>query len=248
MEDAKLSLDLLVGLSIFLFTFMFIANFLPGVFADVRNEITVTHETYKTTVFLAETKGFWRNATANGTDWENYPDICNDSSFTFLPGLSKGEPDFLSFEKARKFNEVCNQCPDKCREMLGLNVSNVYFHASLESLYSRPYDRTLVKDNDTTVLDAGYPLPQGGNVIRFERFVWLEPRPGLTGVFLIQTQQGAYPTPVCQANTTGGNSVECISNLTYPLTSLSVKVNQIFQHTAAVSICVDREEKVVLVI
>jgi len=43
MEGGKLSLDLLIGLSIFLFTFMFIASFLPGVFADVRNEIGLMH-------------------------------------------------------------------------------------------------------------------------------------------------------------------------------------------------------------
>ncbi|MEM1671455.1 MAG: hypothetical protein QXY92_03640 [Archaeoglobaceae archaeon] len=39
LEEGKLALDLLIGLSIFLFTFIFIANFLPGVFADVRSEI-----------------------------------------------------------------------------------------------------------------------------------------------------------------------------------------------------------------
>lgn len=244
MEDGKLSLDLLIGLSIFLFTFIFIANFLPGVFADVRNEITLAHETYKVSVFLAETRGTWKNLTHNGTDWEKYHGICSDHNFIFLPSLSKGEPDYLSFEKIRAFNNSCNQCVDKCRKMFGLDVSNTRFHVSLESLYSKPYDRTLVHYYGSPLLDAGDPLPQGGNVIRFERFVWLDPIPGLTGTVLIQCQKGSYPTPVCEATTPGGQDVDCKFNFTYPFTVFTVKVNQKFhEQNAKVSICVELEDR-----
>ncbi|MDK2795856.1 MAG: hypothetical protein PWQ58_1055, partial [Archaeoglobaceae archaeon] len=163
-SDGKLSLDMLIGLSIFLVTFIFIAQLLPSVFADVRREITLAHEAYKVTVMLSEMRGMWSDGMNSGVDWENRQ-ICNDA-ITFLPGLSEGEPDFLSLEKVLKFNEFANQCPEKFRKALGLDVSNVRFHVSIESFSSTSYKRIPVKyregDNVRNLLDAGYPLPEGG--------------------------------------------------------------------------------------
>ncbi|MCS7122226.1 MAG: hypothetical protein NZ895_06485 [Archaeoglobaceae archaeon] len=241
MEEGKLSLDLLVGLSIFLIVFIFVANFLPEVFADVRNEITLAHETYKVTVVLAETKGYWKNVESNGTDWEKHQ-VCS-KDYVFVPGLSKGQPDHLSFEKVKNFSKTCNQCIEKCKKALGLDVSNVRFRISLESLQSKPYDRALIRYFGTPLLDVGDPLPSSGNVFRFERFVWLDPTPGLTGVLILQQpKQGrAYPTQICEVISQGGEqTVECKLNFTYPFTDFTVKVTENLKGASSINFCINK--------
>lgn len=243
--EGRLSLDMLIGLSIFLVTIIFISQFLPTVFADVRSEIGLAHEAYKVTVMLAEVEGAWSNGTHNGTNWENF-DICNICSvfpsFVFLPGLSEGKPDFLSLEKTLAFNRYANQCPNVFRRMLGLDTSNTHFHVSIESLYSTPYERYLVKYNNSPLLDAGEPILPGGNIMKFERYIWLKPNPMLIGVLEVDTRKGAVPTPICKEETGGFN---CTLTLTYPLTEFFIIVNNIYQNSGspAVSFCISKEQK-----
>ncbi|MDK2877273.1 MAG: hypothetical protein PWQ22_1683 [Archaeoglobaceae archaeon] len=250
-SDGKLSLDMLIGLSIFLVTFIFIAQLLPSVFADVRREITLAHEAYKVTVMLSEMRGMWSDGMNSGVDWENRQ-ICNDA-ITFLPGLSEGEPDFLSLEKVLKFNEFANQCPEKFRKALGLDVSNVRFHVSIESFSSTSYKRIPVKyregDNVRNLLDAGYPLPEGG-FVKYERYIWLRPDVNLLGVLDLNTggKRRACPTTQCDCSRVNiAQEADCSFNLTYPLKEFYVIVYDIYSHgqgeSSSISICVDKEEK-----
>ncbi len=82
-SNAKLSLDLLIGLSVFLFTFIYVANFLPGVFADVRYEISLGSQAYRVATLLVEDSGY-------PSDWENTVDVSNCKS-QFRPGLANFE-------------------------------------------------------------------------------------------------------------------------------------------------------------
>ncbi|NHW24185.1 MAG: hypothetical protein HA489_08085 [Archaeoglobales archaeon] len=178
MEGGKLSLDLLIGLSIFLFTFMFIASFLPGVFADVRNEIGLMHEAYRLGVVLAEMDGYWRNSSGNGTNWHEKSDQWGKPDFYFFPGLAKGKADYLSYEKIRAFNNLTKSNYDLVRDVLGLKTFDreYDFNVSLESLDSTPYSPFLVKDRTgEVVLQAGKPIPSSAYVSRYERFVWIDP-------------------------------------------------------------------------
>ncbi|MEM4690539.1 MAG: hypothetical protein QXF37_07570, partial [Archaeoglobaceae archaeon] len=80
LEEGKLALDLLIGLSIFLFTFIFIANFLPGVFADVRSEINLANQAYRVSSLLAEDPGF-------NSSWAEDVNLMNCNNVEFRPGL-----------------------------------------------------------------------------------------------------------------------------------------------------------------
>lgn len=224
-SDGRLSLDMLIGLSIFLVTFIFIAQFLPTVFADVRSEIGLAHEAYKVTVMLAEVEGAWSNGTHNGTNWEDYPDKWGDPDFIFLPSLSMGEPDYLDYKKIRAFDNVTKNYYDKVREMLGLKTPdrNYNFHVSIESLDSRPYNRTLVTDKSGNVLlDAGTKIPSSGYISRYERNVWIHSIYDLVGTYDIGSA-GSANFFACKKTFTGSeNNIVC--NLTHPVKFFEIYV------------------------
>ncbi len=169
---AKLSLDMLVGLSIFLLSFFMISNFIVGLFGDVRSEISLSGEAYKVSVILAEMSGKWSNGTANGTDWENH---WNDPDVVFLPGLAV-KPCELSYSKIIAFRKATQSDYEKIKMLLGLKTpdADYDFHVSLETINSTPFERELLLNfSSLPVLDVGKEIPQT-QVARYERIVWLD--------------------------------------------------------------------------
>ena len=169
---AKLGLDMLVGLSIFLFSFFMISNFIAGVFGEVRSEISLSSEAYKVSVILTEMSGKWSNGTANGTDWENY---WSRQDVIFLPGLAV-EPNRLSYEKIVAFRNAVNADYERVKEFLGLKTpdANYEFHVSLETLNSTPFKRELLLNSTGfPILDVGKRIPSL-QVARYERIVWTD--------------------------------------------------------------------------
>ncbi len=168
-REGKLSLDLLVGLSIFLMSFIIVSQLLSGMFGEVRSEISLSHEAYKVSVILAEMSGKWSNGTKNGTDWEN--NWYRNNVF-FLPGLAI-EPCVLDYRKIQEFQNATDTDYEKIKELLGLKTpdSDYDFHISLETLNSTPFSRELVLDTTgIPVLDTGEDIPQV-QLARFERIV-----------------------------------------------------------------------------
>ncbi len=220
--SARLSLDMLIGLSIFLVTFIFIAQFLPTVFADVRSEIALAHEAYKVTVILAETEGAWSNGTHNGTNWEDYESEWGDPNFIFLPSLTNGEPDYLDYHKIRALHNATNNYYDKVREMLGLLTPDrsYNFHVSIETLDSKPYNRTLVTDrNGRVILDAGADIPSSGYISRYERNIWIDSVYDLVGAYYIGTAGPRNVPNLCKVN---ADDIDC--NFTYPIDFFAIEV------------------------
>ena len=171
-QQARLSLDLLVGISIFLMAFLAVSQLIAGMFGDVRSEISLSHEAYKVSVILAEMPGKWSNGTKNGTDWEyNW----YKPNTVFLPGLAIN-PCELSYNKIVEFGNATQTDYEKIKMLLGLKTpdSDYNFHISLETLNSTPFRRELVLDlSGSPVLDAGMDIPDV-QVIRFERVVWID--------------------------------------------------------------------------
>jgi hypothetical protein len=173
MENGKLSLDLLMGLSIFLFTFIFVANFLPGVFADVRNEINLANQAYRISTLLVEDPGY-------SSSWYNITeDRCRTEEFR--PGLAVYDLETgvkynnLSVEKIQAFARLLNNttCIERVRFYLGLNLSTLggqvfRFNVSLKNLAG-----DLVTYNRSVLLNHGDKIPVT-QVVRFERIVYLD--------------------------------------------------------------------------
>ncbi len=176
-NDGKLSLDMLIGLSIFLFTFIFIAQFLPTVFADVRSEISLANQAYRVATLLVEDPGVWYNVTGGGEDWEKYSvyDLCN--KIEFRPGLAKFNSttayNNLDKGKMEKLIDVLEQCRGKVGESLGLNFSSIgvnttfYFNISL-----RDFNSSVCEINGSSMA-GGYILPQYAQKVKFERIVYM---------------------------------------------------------------------------
>ncbi|AKG91214.1 hypothetical protein GAH_01495 [Geoglobus ahangari] len=175
-SHGKLSLDLLVGLSIFLMAFLVVSQLIAGMFGEVRSEISLSHEAYKVSVILAEMPGKWSNGTKNGTDWENNWFRPNT---IFLPGLAVKSCE-LSYEKIVEFRNATQSDYEKVKQLLGLKTpdSNYEFHISLETLNSTPFKRELLLETSgtpsgTPLLDVGMDIPET-QMARFERIVWID--------------------------------------------------------------------------
>ncbi|MEM1957378.1 MAG: hypothetical protein QXX76_03820 [Archaeoglobaceae archaeon] len=177
MDEGKLSLDLLIGLSIFLFTFIFVANFLPGVFADVRNEINLAHQAYRIAALLVEDPGY-------PSEWESI-DVTNCTNAEFRPGLivlnidapsNKKEYNHLDFNKIQKFAELManNVCRSEVKKYLGLDLTIFGSHisyglnASLKNL-----NGSLLLNNSQPILNHG-DLSSGAQLMKFERIVYID--------------------------------------------------------------------------
>ncbi|MCS7143931.1 MAG: hypothetical protein NZ879_02795 [Archaeoglobaceae archaeon] len=229
MEDGKLALDLLIGLSIFLFTFIFIANFLPGVFAEARNEISLMHEAYRLGVILAEMEGFWRDSSGNGTNWHEKSSSWSNPNFYFFPGLTKGKADFLSYDKIRAFDRLVDRNITLVKELLGLRTIEREFHfnVSLESIDSTSYSPVLVRNKTgDIVLQTGERIPSIGYVARYERFVWIDPYYDLLGTFYIGSGGSKDRPQVCKSDKSNEErrerELQC--SLTYPIKLFVVNV------------------------
>lgn len=168
----KLSLDLLIGLSIFLFTFIFVANFLPGVFADVRHEISLGSHAYRIASLLVEDPGYPLN-------WESMISTANCNGEEFRPGLAKFDTttryNNLNRTKVEKFIELIgnNTCREEIRKYLGLNLSDV-------SWEKYKFNVTLLNLSDVIVFQGGDRLPESGQIVKFERLVYLDNCTGLS--------------------------------------------------------------------
>lgn len=163
--EGKLSLDMLIGLSIFLVTFIFVAQFLPGVFADVRYEISLGSQAYRIATLLVEDSGY-------PADWDSkvYPSNCD--SYEFRIGLAnfdytKGtEENHLNTSKILKVDELMGYpiCREKIEDYLGLNVGNQSYH----------FNFSLKQLNGSVLVSGGGEVPEMGQVMKFERLVYVD--------------------------------------------------------------------------
>lgn len=161
-NNGKLSLDLLIGLSLFLFTFIYVANFMPGVFADVRHEISLASHAYRLASLLVEDPGY-------PLDWDDQVNPSNCNGKEFRPGLANFDSGtlYLNLSKAKveKLFELLSNpsCRDVIRESLGLSLLNhsYKFYISIKNL-------------DGNATGVGDEVPQAGSIMKFERFVYID--------------------------------------------------------------------------
>ncbi len=167
-DGGQLSLDMLVGLTIFMITFIFILQYLPSVFVVQRSDISLSSEAYRVAALLAESPGYWTNGTHNGTDWENH---WRNSDVTVRVGLCGNNPGELLISKIMNFSEMYEQKGyDSIAEMFGIGNYNI----SLQYLYSNSSSPVYSYYNGKPLLLIGKPIPHYGDVVRYERIVYFD--------------------------------------------------------------------------
>lgn len=69
-DEGQISVDFLLGISVFLLTLGFVLQFIPGLFTSISGEGSLNSVAYRTARILTDDPGWWENNTQNGTDWE----------------------------------------------------------------------------------------------------------------------------------------------------------------------------------
>jgi len=168
-ESGKLGLDMIMGVTIFMLSFIFIAQYIPSVFVMERGEIGLYPVAYRTASLLAEDPGFWTNGTANGTDWWNH------TNASIRIGLTNGEINVLDNEKINFLVEYYDngQNYTAVQNALGLySPQRTYeYNISLQAFESNPSDTTYVTIDGEPVLLIGKPIPSWKDVAKYERYV-----------------------------------------------------------------------------
>ena len=172
--EGKLSLDIIVGLTIFLLSFVFIIQYVPTIFASERNEIALYPLAYRVSALLAEDPGYWSNGSVNGTDWENYYSAQNVEVRT---GLMSSEANVLDSDKIEALkNFYLSAGADELRKALGLETPDreFGFNISLQFLSSNSSNPAYSMNGSEPLLLIGDPVPEWSDVAKYERIIAFE--------------------------------------------------------------------------
>ena len=172
--EGKLSLDIIVGLTIFLLSFVFIIQYIPTIFASERNEIALYPLAYRVSALLVEDPGYWSNGSVNGTDWENYYSLQN---VEVRPGLMGSEANVLDAAKIEALkNFYLSAGEDEVRRALGLETPSrkFGFNISLQLLSSNSSSPAYSMNGSQPMLLIGDPMPEWQDVAKYERIIAFE--------------------------------------------------------------------------
>ena len=168
----QLSLDMLIGLTIFMLSFIFIAQYIPSIFVVERSDIALYPLAYRTASILAEDTGYWTNGTANGTDWENH--YSEDVDFRIGLAVSSDSPNVLSMEKIEALQNYYNTAGyEAVRTALGLYdpQESFEYNISLQLFESNSSHPVYARNDSQPLLLIGKPIPNYGDVVRYERII-----------------------------------------------------------------------------
>lgn len=172
--SGKLSLDIMVGLTIFLLSFIFVVQYVPTIFAYEREDLTLYPLAYRISAFLVEDPGYWSNGTANGTDWENY---YLQEGVEVRPGLMGSEANLIDVKKVNALTDFyVNAGKDSVRKALGLETPTrkYNFNISLQLLSSTSSNPRYSLNQSQPLLVIGDPIPDWKSVVKYERIVAFE--------------------------------------------------------------------------
>ena len=158
-ERGQMSIDFLVGMSLFMLALVFLMLHIPGMFLPFQTE-TIDHNSvaYRTSVILVEDPG-WGD---KGTDWEKQ-NIDNVSRIGLA--IDKAHPNMLDMKKLATFeNETLINNANLARK-LGL-----YRHIGNSDVYYG-YNITIADLNNNPIAARGASIPDHGDVSSMKRIV-----------------------------------------------------------------------------
>ena len=169
-ERGQLSIDFLVGISLFILALLFMAHFIPGMFVPFQTEtIDLNSVAYRTSVILVEDPGWWDNESGPdwGEDWENQS--IEEVRRVGL-AIDKEHPNMLpnkfdNMSKTKSFKNKTQINDATLTRKLGL------YRIIGDNPIDYGYNITIV-DSDKNILAArGEIPPEYGDVVSMKRIV-----------------------------------------------------------------------------
>jgi len=149
-ESGNLSIDFLVGFTIFMLAFIWVTSMVPGMLIGLKsNTIDYDAVAYRTGVILVEDPGW-----PVSPPWESYSDGQKDEITRFGFAVSKGSPNIISEDKINRFFCSSFIYPDDYHSRAIFGDYNYFFNISVMD----------VERNQTR--SVGDVLPDGYGYIR----------------------------------------------------------------------------------
>lgn len=217
-ENGQISVDFLLGLSLFLLALMFVIQFIPGMFIpSLAGDSSLDYTAYRTASILAEDTGWWGNSTSSATDWENHP------NYTMRIGLASDDdinsrltntPNLLSKDKIISMMQVNESI---LVEKLGLynNVDGTSFSYGY-NISITENDQVLILNNSS--VSFGESIPTDREVSKITRVILVETGniSYFNGTELTTAQ--AHPSQIAALNITG----PLYENITIQIDNLNI--------------------------
>ena len=158
-EKGQMSIDFLVGMSLFMLALIFLVLVIQGMFLPFQTEtIDLNSVAYRTSVILVEDPG-WGD---KGTDWEKQ-NIENVSRIGLA--IDKAHPNMLDMKKLAVFENKTLINNANLARKLGL-----YRHIGNSDVYYG-YNITIADLNDMPIATRGASIPDHGDVSSMKRIV-----------------------------------------------------------------------------
>ena len=161
-KRGQMSIDFLVGISLFILALSFVAVSISGMFLPFQTEtIDLNSVSYRTSVILVEDAGYWSNENNNGEDWEN------NIGSTKRIGLAidKMHPNELELNKLTIFRDETEINNEELTNKLGLyrmiGENKVYYG----------YNIALISLGGEVLMSRGDEIPEYGDVSSMKRIV-----------------------------------------------------------------------------
>ncbi|VVB92814.1 Uncharacterised protein [uncultured archaeon] len=202
-DEGQISVDFLLGISIFLLTFGFVIQFIPSLFISTSAGGSLNPVAYRTANILADDPGWWQNKTnaQNGTDWEMH---LNDISRIGL--ATDATPSTRQTRTPKMLNKT------KILQVLKLNKTML---TSKLGLYNKISGSQVDYGYNITLEKNGSPMIINGSIISFG-----ETPPTSQDIYKITRQvlveTGNIASFRADEVTTGSSSDKVIVNISGP--------------------------------
>jgi len=172
--SGQISIDFLVGISLFLLTLVFLVQFIPMIFVSFGSEpIDLSSVAYRTSVILVEDPGCWNNSATLRTesDWENHVDRTTRVGLA----IDKDHPNILNLSKIAAFSNTT-----ALNDSMLINCTTLYRVIGGNRI-TYNFNITIAYLNGTVIVARGDSPPRSGNAARIERLVVVKQNYPFTG-------------------------------------------------------------------
>jgi len=173
-NEGQISVDFLLGISIFLLTFGFVIQFIPGLFLSTSGGGSLDSVVYRTANILTEDPGWWQNNTQNGTNWEMHTDIISRIGLA-----ADATPKTRQTRTPRMLNMAKIEQMKLNEAVLTTKLGLYYKISGAQVNYSynitiKPIGNPMTINGSNGSIPFGDPLPSSQDVYKITRLVLVE--------------------------------------------------------------------------